>query len=141
MWICTSQKSEKYDLNIFSWDKTKLFFNKKLVVIENQENKVWTQYIRYSQAKKSKVCQHFLLAFIIIRLIVESRLSGFLRKFNEFSKAHYHNLFFGLLLLKGSQYGRKFKSLSKNISSNNCRNYYSFLKMKYWDLAFGKIGV
>ena len=53
-------------------------------------------YIFDSQAKKSKVCQHFLLAFIIIRLIVESRLSGFLRKFNEFSKAYYHNLFFGL---------------------------------------------
>ena len=42
--------------------------------------------------KKVKSMSTFPPTFIIIRLIVESRLSGFLRKFNEFSKAHYQNL-------------------------------------------------
>ena len=101
----------------------------------SQNFAAFSEYINFTHWQKVKSMSTFPPTFIIIRLIVESRLSGFLRKFNEFSKAHYHNLFFGLLLLKGSQYGRKFKSLSKNISSNNRRNNYSFLKMKYCEFS------
>ena len=43
-----------------------------------------------SIGKKVKSMSTFPLSFIIIRLIVESRLSGFLRKFNEFSKGTIH---------------------------------------------------
>ena len=125
----------RFKYTFVSWNKT--LFQHKSWLLKIKKIKYERSTYGILTGKKVKSMSTFPLSFIIIRLIVESRLSGFLRKSNEFSKAHYHNLFFGLLLLKGSHYSRKFKSLSKTtsyrISSNNCCNNYSFLKMKYWE--------